>query len=163
MSEYRSPLQIVATGKVVGKPVREWEGKQFHSIVVCIPGEWDQYLTIGVRDDVYADIPLKCEIEANAYVGGRKKEKDGQIIDNPVNLRMGKYTILTAYAKPAQQPQAAASTAPMQSPTAIVSDPMGLATMDPTKRTALKAAIGNEAFAKAWAAAGMEPEDDLPF
>lgn len=161
MSEYRSPLQIIATGKVVGKPVREYNGNTFYSIVVDVPGEFPKQIKLGIRNkEDWEVIPKNCEIEAVGYVGG-KWNKDQTDVFTSIN--MGKYTILSAYAKPAQQPQAAASTAPMQSPTAIVSDPMGLATMDPTKRAELKAMIGNEAFAKAWAAAGMEPEDDLPF
>ena len=156
MSYTRTPLQIIATGTVVAKPIREWEGKQFHSIVVCVPGEWDQYLTIGVRDDVYADIPLKCEIEANAYVGGRKKEKDGQIIDNPVNLRMGKYTVLSASPKWSNPQSAEAQAAPAPAQSAA---PNPLAGMTPEQVKAVQAALAAMQPGQTTA----EPLDDLPF
>lgn len=156
MSYTRTPLQIIATGTVVAKTIREWEGKMYHSIVVCVPGEWDQYLTIGVRDDVYADIPLKCEIEANAYVGGRKKEKDGQIIDNPANLRMGKYTVLSASPKWSNPHSAEAQAAPAPAQSAA---PNPLAGMTPEQVKAVQAALAAMQPEQATA----EPLDDLPF
>lgn len=161
MSEYRSPLQIIATGKVVSKPVREYEGKVFYSIVVDVPGEFPKQIKLGVRQkEDWDSIPANCEIEAVGYVGG-KWNKDGT--DVFMNISLGKFTILSAYPQ-APAVQAAPAPAQYSAPkAAIVSDPMGLATMDPTKRAELKTMIGNEAFAKAWAAAGLEPEDDLPF